>query len=197
MARVALCLGPRGDLGGLSGLPGTTHSPPPRPGVSAVRGPPPHFLAKGWSRPRASPPSHLHLQSCFPLVVAHLPVRRGRGGGRRAGRGAQVRARRRCRRKVTAGWAGGWGEDARRTGRLTDGRTDGRTDDRECWQPGSSPGVGLWPQPWSGDCVRWSGWRGARPAAARGSTASWICCWGCTTSSAAPPCGGSATWRSS
>lgn len=95
---------------------------PPRPGVT-LRGPPPHFLAGSWPRPRAPPPSHLHLQSRLPLAGAHLPVRRG--AGRRVGSGVQVRARGRQRRTVTAGRAGGWGEDSR-----TDPRTDRRTDRR-------------------------------------------------------------------
>lgn len=118
---VGLALGPRGDLGSLSG-PGGRPPTLARPSQEfTLRDPPPHFLAEGLARPRAPPPSHLHFQSRLPLAGAHLPVRRG--AGQRAGRDAQVWARRRPRRKVTAGRAGGVGG-----GRANDPRTDGRTD---------------------------------------------------------------------
>lgn len=165
----------------------------PRPAqelVSFGARPPTSWLRVGPAPARLRPPTLTYSR------VSHWPAHTCpsvEGGEWGAWRSAQVRARRRRRRKVTAGRAGGWGEDARRTG----GPTDEQTDRWACGQPGSSPGARLRPQPWSSGCVRWSGWRGARPAAARDSTASWICCWGCTTSSAAPPCGESATWRSS
>lgn len=143
-------------------------------------------------------PARLHLPTFTFSRGSHWPARTcpsvggGLGGrGERPGEGKRV-----------ATEEGDSGEGGRVGGSRAERAAEPRTDRRTDGPPGHAGGLalarvaGLQPQLWSSGCVRWSGWYGTRPVAARVSTASWICCWGCTTSSAAPPCGGSATWRS-
>lgn len=185
---VRLALGPRGDLGSLPGPHG--RPPSPAPPELTLWGPPSPLPGRGLAQfPRASalPPS----PPVAPSIGQRSPARPSRGGAeggaRRPGVGAQA-----AREEGDSGEGGRGG-----------GRTRGRPADRRTDAPagghadGAALARALRPQPWSGGCAHWSGWRGARPAVAPGSTASWICCWGCTTNSAAPPSGGSATWRSS
>lgn len=158
------------------------------------------FVARpptSWTRVGPAP-ARLRLPTFTFSRGSHWPARTcpsvggglgGRGG--RPGEGARV-----ATEEGDSGEGGreGGSRAERATGPQTDRRADGRT--------GHAGGLalarvsGLQRQPWSSGCVRWSSWYGAKLVAAQGSTASWICCWGCTKSSAAPPCAGSVTWRS-